>query len=120
MTERTLRHMAKEICGEFYESDRRSARFRALHPDQNRYVKDYWPHFYDLARKMATTMLTLPGVSQHLKDAIYEALLEDKEKAARPGGALMIPQTTLDVKDWEDVKLIDANPQLPISKQGAM
>lgn len=118
MTERTLRHMSKQIAGEFYESPRRSARFRMLHPNQHRYVQNYWPHFYDLARRMATNMLMLPGVPQHLKDAIYEALLEDKEKAARPGGAMMVPQTTLDPKEWEDVKLVDDNPQAPISRQG--
>ena len=116
MTERTIRMLAKQIAGEFYENPRRSKRFRYLHPNQYAYVNKYWPHFYDLARRMLANMLNLPGVPDHLKESITDALVEDNAKRHRPGGAVHVPQiVNLTEKEWEDVKLVDDNPQIPIS-----
>ncbi len=42
-----------------------------------------WMHWYDLARQRAVEMLTHPHVTEHLKSAIIDALLEDREKQLR-------------------------------------
>lgn len=108
MTERTIRSLAKELAGAFYEGTR-TGRFRAddamcrarrLHkhanglveevvvqvpfheayPTVHHYVKAHWPYFYDLARKQMTQMLAMPSVHPNVKAAIFEALKEDNEK----------------------------------------
>ena len=110
MTHKQIKHLAKELAGQFYdeetstkpegEREKRSMRFRKAFPK----VKDYmlghqhnpdgtvtyckpgWMHHIVLARKLLTLMLGQPDarVSPHMKESIYDALLEEHEKATNP------------------------------------
>lgn len=114
MTERTVRHLAKEFCGAYYDSHERTARFRRENPNQLIYTNRMWPHFVDIARRKMVQMLTDNSVKPHIKDAIAAALIEENEKSQRPD-AQYVPQATLDPVEKEDRKLIDANPQFVTS-----
>lgn len=109
MTERTVRHLAKELAGAFYEQaagdlfgttkeDReRSARFRSTYPTWEHYKKGIqvlpdgstrldrpgWTYFVSLARARMVQMLSDP-TKAHLHDAIYKALLEEHQKSTSP------------------------------------
>ena len=98
MTERTIRSMAKELAGIFYE-DNRSPAFRRTFPTLKAYMrgqwhqngdiiinKPGWMYHVDLARKVLVQMLSQSDekVSSIMKDRIYDALLEEHEKATRP------------------------------------
>lgn len=108
MTERTIRSHAKALAGAFYDGTR-SGKFRAgmdvpvkvlktdpatgktvevvvkrpfheAFPNVHSYIKGHWPLFYDLARRQLTQMLAMPGVHKNVKDAIFKAIIEDREK----------------------------------------
>lgn len=95
MTEKTVRSMAKELAGTFYEENR-SAGFRKAFPTFKHYmrgqwvqadgsIKNYrpgWLHHVALARKLLAAMLGKPDavVSQTMKDRIFNALIEDRER----------------------------------------
>ena len=93
-SERTIRALAKELAGEFYDHKSRTKRFRSMdeptraralkqfedghveevivivpfreaYPDAKTYAKAHWPFFYDTARKCLTTMLALPDSRIH-------------------------------------------------------
>lgn len=109
MTERTVRMLAKELAGVFYEQaggdlfgtgpeDReRSKRFRETFPTWEHYKKGYavgadgkvhqthpgWVFFVDLARKRLVQMLGDP-TKKHLHENIYQALIEEQTKATSP------------------------------------
>ena len=99
MTERTIRTMAKEIAGVFYE-DNRSLKFRRTFPTLKSYMrgqwhqpngdivlnKPGWMYHVELARKILGSMLSQPDtrVSPIMKERIYEALLEEHTKANSP------------------------------------
>jgi hypothetical protein len=117
MTERTIKSMAIELAGEFYEG-KRSGRFRSMdelttarrvmrrpqdgalievkiripfrraYPTAHSYAVAHWPLFYESARQCLVTMLALPDakVPPHLKEAIFAAIKEDREKQNRYGG----------------------------------
>ena len=95
MTERTIRSMAKELAGIFYE-DNRSPAFRRTFPTLKAYMrgqwhqngdvvinKPGWMYHIDLARKVLVQMLSQSDekVSAVMKDRIYDALIEEHEKA---------------------------------------
>ena len=95
MTERTIRSMAKELAGIFYE-DNRSPAFRRTFPTLKAYMrgqwhqngdivinKPGWMYHVDLARKVLVQMLSQSDekVSGIMKERIYEALIEEHEKA---------------------------------------
>ena len=96
MTERTVRMMAKEIAGIFYEENR-SIGFRNTFPTLKSYLrgqwhqsdgdivlnKPGWMYHVDLARKMLGSMLSQPDtrVSAVMKERIYDALLEEHTKS---------------------------------------
>ena len=94
MTERTIRLMAKELAGKFYE-DNRSVGFRRTFPTLKSYMrgqwhqvdgqivinKPGWMYHIDLARKVLANMLSKPNVTEVMKQRIYEALLEEHDKA---------------------------------------
>lgn len=100
-TERTLRMMAKEFAAAWWDESiaqgaieampgipatmnpkHRSDMFRAMWPDRQVYVTICWPHFYRLARSQALSMLApTSGVSEHMKARIFDAIVEDREKA---------------------------------------
>lgn len=109
MTERTIRHLAKELAGIFYEQaggdlfgsapeDReRSKRFRETYPTWEHYKlgiqvlpdgrtkvdKPGWMYFVTIARARLVQMLQDP-TQKHLHDAIYKSLLEEHEKSTSP------------------------------------
>lgn len=110
MTERTIRHLAKELAGIFYEQaggdlfgtapeDReRSKRFRQTYPTWEHYKKGYqcdadgrivnidrpvWTYFVTLARARMVQMLRDP-TKKNLHDAIYASLLEEHQKSTSP------------------------------------
>lgn len=85
MTNFTIQHMAKEFAGEFYESRKRSPTFRARYPNPKVYTAQCWPLWVPAARHVMVKMLTQPHVHQHLKDGIFEALLDDRERQLRDG-----------------------------------
>lgn len=95
MTDRTLRSMAKELAGIFYE-DNRSPAFRQAFPTLKHYMrgqwvqpdgdikidKPGWMYHVDLARKCLAHMLTLPDTVVHpnIKQSIYEAFINEHEQ----------------------------------------
>lgn len=95
MTEHTVRNMAKELAGKFYESNR-SKGFRGAFPSFKHYmrgqwvqadgsIKNYrpgWLHHVALARKCLAAMLGKPEavVSEAMKQRIHAALIEDRER----------------------------------------
>ena len=97
MTERTIRSMAKELAGVFYDENR-SEGFRRTFPTLKAYMrgqwhkpdgevlitKPGWVYHIDLARKVLASMLTKSSVSDVMKQRIYDALLEENEKAHSP------------------------------------
>lgn len=96
MTHTLIRRTAKELAGAFWDNMdvfhdgriERTTLFRAECPDQRAFVRQYWPDFVEVARKVLTHMLTEPGRTQGEKDTIFDALLKDRgfqtdpEKAA--------------------------------------
>lgn len=107
MTVRTVKEMAKELAGTFYE-DNRTPGFRAAFPTLKSYMLGRWHqsdgsvkqetagwvHHVVLARKLLAAMLGQPEgtVTQHMKDQIYEALLKDRDQATQPRRAENIVQ----------------------------
>src|SRR5476649_829651 len=98
MTERTIRMMAKELAGIFYE-DNRSPAFHRTFPTLKAYMrgqlhqngdvilnKPGWMYHIDMARKLLGAMLSQPDakVSPLMKQRIYEALLEEHERSTAP------------------------------------
>ena len=85
-----VRHVAKEFAGIFYDANlqkrdgeetmERSERFRKAFPSQRDYVRTQWPYFLEAAREHMTTLLTMAGIAEPLKNEVYEGLLEDHEK----------------------------------------
>lgn len=111
MTNRLVRHQAKEFAGIFYDENR-TARFRRMWPSQREYVRINWPHFHDLAVKALTHMLMQPGVRQDHKDTIYEALIDNRVKSDLTPGALRPLQATLEPREKDDNKIIDSTPEM--------
>lgn len=109
MTERTIRSLAKELAGIFYEQaggdlfgtapeDReRSKRFRQTYPTWEHYKTGVqvspdgrtrqdqpgWVYFISTARARMVQMLQDP-TKKHLHNAIYKSLLEEHEKSTSP------------------------------------
>lgn len=113
MTERTVRMLAKEFAGKFYEEGQRSLRFRRTWPDQQIYVNKNWPHFVDISVQTLGQMLHQPGIPEHRKQAIYEALIEQSQKEARSPNVLTPIQAVFDYDDKAEKRSLDENLQLP-------
>lgn len=113
MTERTVRMTAKEFAGKFYEENQRSLRFRRTWPSQDDYVARNWPHFHDIAVQALGAMLHQPGVPEHRKQAIYEALVENARRAAEHPNPISPIQAVFDYDDRAEKRSLDENPQLP-------
>ena len=100
---RMLRHLAKEIAGQFYDGHQRhsappldfrkelvhmdvmadrSKEFRTMFPNQRLYVLWMWPYFVKLAREWQVAMLGMPHISEHMKERIYECHLADYDGPA--------------------------------------
>ena len=100
MTHPLIRSTAKELAGAFYEQNR-SERFRYAFPTVEAYLGGWqrvsegrvkkiaagWMHHVVLARRLLVEMLKQPDarVTQHMKDQIAEALIEDHGKSQRFG-----------------------------------
>lgn len=98
MTERTIKEMAKELAGVFYEDQKRTPGFRKAFPTLKAYMrgqwhqpngdikidKPGWMYHVDLARKMLVQMLGRKDVSEVMKERIYDAIIEDHQKATSP------------------------------------
>lgn len=96
-TNQTIRHMAKELAGRFYE-DNRTPGFRRAFPTFTAYMRGQWHqadgsikldkpgwlHHVELARRMLATMLGRADVHENLKMPIYEAIIDDRERSMRP------------------------------------
>ena len=98
MTERTIRTLAKELAGQFYEQNRSPA-FRVAFPTVRAYIRGQWHgadgsiiridkpgwlYFVSLARKLMVEMLKRKDVHENVKKGIYDALLEENIKATSP------------------------------------
>jgi hypothetical protein len=85
-TTKLVKATAKELAGAFYDGQdmfrdgrmTRSQRFRIKAGSQSQFVNTYWKDFVVLARRTLAQMLNEPGRSQSDKDAIYDALLEER------------------------------------------
>lgn len=109
MTEATIKAMAKELAGEFYEAkrsgkfrkgdnlvkartlvkDERTGQyrekivlvpFRKAFPTVDRYVEAWWPFYVETAKQCLVGLLRNPGTGDYMKKCIYDALVEEKEK----------------------------------------
>lgn len=94
--ERTVRSMAKELAGIFYEEPQRSVGFRRAFPTFKHYMRGQWVqadgsikayrpgwlHHVALARKILAIMLGKPDtvVSPAMKNRIFDALIEDRNR----------------------------------------
>lgn len=95
---RQIRHTAKEFAGAFFEgaqfyfealsvSDKefaqdRSKEFRKHWRSVDDYIAWCWPLFVKDARKHLTELLGRQGVSEHLKESIYEAVVAEYDAFA--------------------------------------
>ena len=97
MTVQLIRRTAKDMAGAYYEMQR-TDRFRKYWADQKVYIRECWPHFVVSARDTLTHMLTLSTTPAHVKQEIYEALVEEHNRgqSAPPPMKLNIAQTSLD------------------------
>jgi hypothetical protein len=85
-TSKLVKHTAKEMAGAFFDGQdmfhdgrvERSTLFRIKARNQREFVNTYWRDFVPIARKTLAGMLSDPGRSQEDKDAIYDALLEER------------------------------------------
>jgi len=97
MTSKLVKKTAKELAGAFYDNMdvfqdarvERSTIFRAECPNQYAFIREYWPDFVVIARKVLAHMLTEPGRTDMERNQIYDALLEERgamtdEKLAAP------------------------------------
>lgn len=99
MTEQTIRNMAKELAGKFYE-DNRTPAFRATFPSLRAYLRGQWHkdgqvfitkpgwlYHVDLAIKCLATMLRQSDaeVSPVMKERIAAALIDNHNRATAPG-----------------------------------
>ena len=93
MTEQTVRSVAKEIAGAFYDQNRTPG-FRQAFPTLKAFnrgqwhqpdgsIKAYrpgWLHFVEPARRRLAQMLGDPATSDYVKNAIFNALIEDRNR----------------------------------------
>lgn len=83
---RLVKDTAKGIAGAFFDGQDmfhdgrigRSALFRIKARNQDEFVRTYWRDFVPVAREMLGKMLSDPGRSDADKDAIYDALLQER------------------------------------------
>lgn len=109
MTEATIKERAKQIAGEFYESRRSEAfrkgehlvksrrivkdertglpreviigvPFKNAFPTADAFVEAWWPFWIEEAERQLTTMLALDRVPEVMKERIYDAVIEQREK----------------------------------------
>jgi hypothetical protein len=111
VTSQLIRMQAKEIAGIFYDENQRSMRFRVENPDQDAYVAANWPHFVDVGISALTMVLKDEATPEHQKQVIYDELCDHWERSQRPS-AREVMQATLQPREREDVRHVDASPGL--------
>lgn len=111
MTTQLIRYTAKQIAGKFFESHERSLRFRVTFPDQDAYVAGHWPHHVQQAKKHLIEVMLAHDTPQNQKDLINDDLVEDFERS-QGGHAREVLQVTSDAREREDIKHVDATPEL--------
>lgn len=111
MTTQMIRMTAKDIAGAFYEGHQRSLRFRVENPDQDKFVAEHWPHYVQAAKSALTELMCRPDTPQHQKDAIEDELIEHFNRSQSPG-AREVLQVDLSPREREDIKHVDASPEL--------
>lgn len=78
-----IKHTAKEIAGAFYDMNR-TDQFRRMAGNQRSFVRRHWTDHVPVAIECLSGVLSLPGTSEHEKEAIYDALTLFQERAT-PG-----------------------------------
>lgn len=114
MTSLLIRKTAKDIAGAVYDHLRMtgSERFARENPSEKDYIAQHWVHCVKEAKKALTELLMSETTLPHEKEEIYAALLEDFEKSDT-SQAMPILQFSFEPREKEDVKHIDATPELP-------
>ena len=101
MTERTIKEMAKELAGVFYEDQARTPGFRRAFPTFKAYMRGQWHqpngdikidkpgwlYHVSMARELLTMMFGQPDsrISPVMKERIYDALIAETERATAKG-----------------------------------
>lgn len=72
--------------------------FFEAYPTAKKFAKAHWPLFVDSARRCLVTMLALPDhrISQHMKESIHEAIVEDRKKQLQTGGKRLLQRRVED------------------------
>jgi hypothetical protein len=111
----TIRLTCKDLAGAFWDQGLRSPMFRRAFPTAHDYIHGIrhkadgsvvktnpnWWQFKDLAVKLLAKQLTDPNISEHQKNAITEALI-DNAKRGRKASAKRVMQ--IDLERREDQK----------------
>lgn len=112
MTVQLIRQTAKEFAGAFYEQKERTDAFRRAYPTLRHFMRGTaiardgtvrpqepgWYHFVDAAKHQLTKLLADPNTHEHLKQPIYEALIENAKRGSKPG-AKRVLQTDLERRE---------------------
>ena len=77
-----VKKTAREFAGEFYEFNR-SPVFRQTFRRQMDYVDVCWPNYVQQARDILLDMLQKPGVTDHIKNEIYDAVTNNFEERTK-------------------------------------
>ena len=91
----TVKKMAEELAGIFYEDQARTPKFRATFPTLKAYMRGQWHqangdiiinkpgylYHVDMAKKVLANMLTLSDAQVHpnIKEAIYQGFVDEHE-----------------------------------------
>ena len=86
MTVQTIRQVAKELAANDWDQGTHSERYRKLWPDVKQYVGRAWPQYVPMAKLILVEMLQDKTTSQSIKDAVYDALVEDGTRNANRKG----------------------------------
>lgn len=86
MTEQTTRMTAKDLAGAYWEDDH-SDRFRKMWPNAKTFIGRNWPTFVPMAKEIMVGMLNDPNTTQRIKDAVYDALVDENSRNANRKGA---------------------------------
>lgn len=75
-----IRKTAEEVAGAFYDMNR-TDKFRQYAGTQRRFVRQCWKDHLGTAIELLSALLGENGRSEHEKAAIYDALIEFRERS---------------------------------------
>ena len=75
-----IRKTAEEVAGAFFEMNR-TDKFRQYAGTQRRFVRQCWKDHLPVAIDLLAALLDDKGRSEHEKNAIYDALIEFRERS---------------------------------------